>query len=275
MALRAQTLDALRAWLDHFARRRPSLLLVEDVHWADPTTVDWLGLVAGSGAPGVMVVATSRDSLSTPWADGALDIKLGPLSADEAAQLVSEMVKDDALNPEQRRVVIERGGGIPLFIQELARSARTTASGEALPPRLQELFAVQLRSPEIDLRTAQMAATLGSVFDESVLRELSGGPVFEALADLQAAGSSSRWARSPKLVPLPPCSAQRRRLRDPGSRCPAGDSRPDRQPSSGHGRRRRRSGDRRPALRPGRPHRRERARLYCRCSGGSSGRQPY
>jgi class 3 adenylate cyclase len=188
MALRAQTLDALRAWLDHFARRTPSLLLVEDVHWADPTTVDWLGLVADSSAPGVMVVATSRDGMSTPWAHGALDIRLGPLSADEAAQLVSEMVKDDALNSEQQRVVIERGGGIPLFIQELARSARTTASGDGLPPRLQELFAVQLRSREIDLRTAQMAATLGSVFEESVLRELSGGPVFEALADLQAAG---------------------------------------------------------------------------------------
>jgi class 3 adenylate cyclase len=188
MALRAQTLEALRAWLDHFAHTRPSLLLVEDAHWADPTTIDWLGLVAGSVAPGVMAIATSRDPLNTPWADRALDIELGPLSADEAAQLVAEMVKDDGLSSEQRQVVIERGGGIPLFIQELTRGASTTTSGKALPPRLQELFAVQLRSPGVDLRTAQMAATLGSVFDEGLLRELSGGPVFEALAGLQAAG---------------------------------------------------------------------------------------
>jgi class 3 adenylate cyclase len=188
MALRAQTLEALRAWLDRYAQTRPSLLLVEDIHWADPTTIDWLGLVAGSDATGLMVIATSRDTLSTPWVEGALDIELGPLSTDEAAQLVSDMVKDDALSAEQRRVVIERGGGIPLFIQELTRRARTTTSGQALPPRLQELFAAQLRSPGVDLRTAQMAATLGSVFDEGLLRELSGGPVFEALAGLQAAG---------------------------------------------------------------------------------------
>ena len=55
LALRTETLKALVDWLSHFARTTPSLLLVEDLHWADPTTVDLLGLLV-EGPPGVMIL---------------------------------------------------------------------------------------------------------------------------------------------------------------------------------------------------------------------------
>jgi len=188
LALRAETLGALVDWLARFARATPSLLLVEDLHWADPTTVDLLGLLAADGAPGVMVVVTSRDALTTPWAALATDIELGPLVGEEAATLVASMVGDGKLSPEQSGLIIERGGGVPLFIQELARSALGATPGEALPPRLQELLTARLRAPGIDLRVAQLAATFGPVFEEVQLRELAGGPVDATLAQLQAAG---------------------------------------------------------------------------------------
>ena len=188
LALRAETLDALVDWLARFARTTPTLIVVEDLHWADPSTIDLIGLLASGVVPGVMVLITTREPLTTPWATRATDIELGPLRGDDAAKLVAATVADGNLSAEQCDLIIERGSGVPLFIQELARSALTAIPGETLPPRLQELFTARLRAPGIDLRVAQLAATLGSVFDDGLLRELAGRPVIEALAQLQAAG---------------------------------------------------------------------------------------
>ncbi|MDP9332424.1 MAG: AAA family ATPase [Actinomycetota bacterium] len=192
LALRAETLNALVDWLARFARATPTLIVVEDLHWADPSTVDLIGLLARGVAPGVMVLITTRELLTTPWATRATDIELDPLRGDDAAKLVAAMVADGNLNAEQCDLIIERGSGVPLFIQELARSALTAIPGETLPPRLQELFTARLRAPGIDLRVAQLAATLGSVFDGGLLRELAGSPVIEALAQLEAAGIVER-----------------------------------------------------------------------------------
>ena len=60
LALRQETLRALVAWLAHAAAATPTLVLVEDLHWADPTTVDLLGLLATERVPGTMILITSR-----------------------------------------------------------------------------------------------------------------------------------------------------------------------------------------------------------------------
>ncbi len=193
LALRAETLDALVDWLARFARSTPTLIVVEDLHWADPSTVDLIGLLASGAVPGVMVLVTTREVPTAPWASRATDIELGPLRREDAAKLVAAMVPDGTLSTEQCDLIIERGSGVPLFIQELAHSALTAIPGETLPPRLQELFTARLRAPGIDLRVAQLAATLGSVFDDGLLRELAGVPVIEALAQLQAAGIVERF----------------------------------------------------------------------------------
>ena len=187
LALRRETLRTLVTWLAHAARSTPSLVLVEDLHWADPTTVDLLGLLDAEGIPGVMILITSRLPLDAPWASSVLDIELGPLNGDEAELLVTELT-DDGLDPEQRRLIAERGGGIPLFLRELTRSALTATPGEVLPPRLHELLAARLRAPGIDLGVVQLAATLGAEFDEDPLLELAGRPVDEALLRLEHAG---------------------------------------------------------------------------------------
>ena len=69
LALRQQTLQALVTWLAHTAASTPSLVLAEDLHWADPTTVELLGLLATEGVPGTMILITSRDP-----AHGALGV---------------------------------------------------------------------------------------------------------------------------------------------------------------------------------------------------------
>ncbi len=186
LALRQATLQALVTWLAHTAATTPSLVLAENLHWADPTTVDLLGLLATESVPGTMILITSRLPVEAPWASSVLDIELEPLGENEAARLVAALT-EGGLDVEQRRLIVERGAGVPLFVQELTRSALTADPGEVLPPRIHEILTARLRAPGIDLRIAQLAASLGTEFDDEPLRQLAGRPVDEALARLEDA----------------------------------------------------------------------------------------
>jgi class 3 adenylate cyclase/tetratricopeptide (TPR) repeat protein len=186
LALRQATLETLVAWLAYGAALTPTLVVVEDLHWADPTSVDLLGLLAGAGISRAMILITSRRPIDAPWASSVLDIELAPLNEKDAAGLVSTLT-ETGLDEAQRRLVIERGTGNPLFLRELTRSALLTPAGEVLPPRIHEILAARLRAPDIDLRVAQLAATLGVEFDEQPLRQLAGRPLDEALSRLEAA----------------------------------------------------------------------------------------
>ena len=187
LALRQQTLQALVAWLAHAAASTPTLVLVEDLHWADPTTVDLLGLLATERVPATMILLTSRFPIDTLWASFVLDIELEPLSVQQAAGLVTTLTEGN-LDETQRRLIVERGTGNPLFLRELTRSALTTSPGEVLPPRIHEILTARLRAPGIDLRVAQLAATLGAEFDAEPLRQLAGRPLDDALVGLEHAG---------------------------------------------------------------------------------------
>ena len=145
-ALRQQTLQALVTWLADTAASTPTLVWADDLHWADPTTVDLLGLLATQCVPGTMILITSRFALEAPWAPGLVDIELEPLKEKEATGLVA-VLTDGELDRRQCRQIVERGAGIPLFLQELTRSAVTTSPGEVLPPRIHEILTARLALP--------------------------------------------------------------------------------------------------------------------------------
>ncbi len=184
LALRQETLETLVAWLAHVAASTPTLVVVEDLHWADPTSVDLLGLLAAKRVERAMILITSRRPIEAPWADSVLDIELEPLNEKEATGLVAALT-ESGLDEAQCRLVVERGTGNPLFLRELSRSALLTSPGEVLPPRIHEILTARLRAPGIDLRVAQLAATLGAEFDEEPLRQLAGRPLDEALNRLE------------------------------------------------------------------------------------------
>ena len=193
LALRQQTLQALVSWLAHTAASTPSLVVAEDLHWADPTTIELLGLLATERIPGTMILITSRDQVEAPWASAVVDIALEPLGEKEAAGLVAALT-EGGLDATQQRQIVERGAGLPLFLQELTRSAGTAHPGEVLPPRIHEILTARLRAPGIDLRVAQLAATLGGEFDEEPLRQLTGRDVDAALSRLEDAALIERVA---------------------------------------------------------------------------------
>lgn len=187
-----ETLAAVIDWLAHLADRRPRLLVVEDLQWADPTTVGLLGMLAAAPPPRLLTVMTTRDESALPWREHTLQVRLGRLDGDVAAALVDELAADSDLPTEVRRSIIERADGIPLFVEELTCSVidEQVTSSEWLPYRLQELMTGRLKTPGIDLRLAQIAATIGAGFDKDVLARVTGpgydiGP---GLAAMEAAG---------------------------------------------------------------------------------------
>ncbi|HYF46128.1 MAG TPA: AAA family ATPase, partial [Acidimicrobiales bacterium] len=173
-ALLEETLTLFVDWLTAAARRRPHLVVVEDVHWADPSTVELLGRIAERRPPGVLVVATSRDDAPDPWRDAVSVVKLGRLAGPAADRLVDNLAAGRRLDDAARAAIIEHGEGIPLFIEELTRSRLDAQRAEPIPLRLQELLTWRLKAPGVDLHVVQVAATVGSTFEAATVATAVG-----------------------------------------------------------------------------------------------------
>jgi hypothetical protein len=187
-ALRHQQIELLLEWLRRLAAAQPRLLLVEDLQWSDPSTAELLGRIAAEPPPGVLVVLTSRSEPAEEWRHALVDLPLGRLT-DEDAGILVDTLSDGALTDEQRDVIVDRGEGMPLFLEELT-VAVLTAAGGALPVRLNELFTSRLKAPGVDLRLAQMAATIGASFEIDLLQDVDGEDcdVEESLRRMQKVG---------------------------------------------------------------------------------------
>ena len=132
------------ALVAHCSRAQPTLLIVEDLHWADPQVLAYLASFASavSGVPGFLVM-TSRvegDQLDAAWRASCrgtpfATIDLGPLRGDEALSLVGNFI--DATH-SVAAACIERAGGNPLFLEQLLRNAQE-GSRDAIPASIQSL----------------------------------------------------------------------------------------------------------------------------------------
>ncbi|MGY1807827.1 ATP-binding protein [Blastococcus sp. SYSU D00669] len=189
-AILEQTLDRLVDWLAGVAARTPHLFVVEDLHWADPSTLGLLGRIAERRPPGVLAVATTRDDSGIPWLEAACVVELDRLDGPAATRLVDNLAAGERLSGEQRAAIIEHGEGIPLFIEELTRSSLDAQRTEPIPLRLQELLTWRLKVPGIDLRTVQVAATIGPTFHPATVTAVVGDAdaVAEQLQVLTDAG---------------------------------------------------------------------------------------
>ena len=117
-----ETLDRLVEWLSALARRTPHLLVVEDLHWADPSTLALLGRLVDRRPGGMLTVATTRDIPAVPWRDAVRVLELGRLDAGGRHGWSTTSRPGRELDDDQRASIIEQAEGIPLFIEELTRS---------------------------------------------------------------------------------------------------------------------------------------------------------
>jgi predicted ATPase len=147
--LRRWQMAALTAWVLAGARSQPAAVVFEDLHWADPTTLDLMQALAERGAQApLLIIATMRTEFRPPWSVRSHHsvISLSPLDRADVALMVGELAQRHALSQEVVEAVSERTGGVPLFVEEVTRLLleRGEVGGlQAIPPTLQQSLAAK------------------------------------------------------------------------------------------------------------------------------------
>ena len=178
--LRSRQLAAVVAWLFAGARTQPIVLAFEDLHWADPTSLEVLQALAERGAQAqLLIVATTRPDFRPPWRPRSHHgvISLAPLDPDEIARMVVDIAMRHALSKDVIAGVSERSGGVPLFVEEVTRLLleRGEQGGVlAIPPTLQQSLAARLDQLGSAREIAQIGAVLGRDFSHALLQAVSG-----------------------------------------------------------------------------------------------------
>ncbi|MGZ4337227.1 MAG: adenylate/guanylate cyclase domain-containing protein [Gaiellaceae bacterium] len=202
-AERQELFTAWRRFLEGLAATRATVLVFDDLHWADEALLAFLEYLAewSQGVP-LLVLCTARPELyerRPGWGAGqrnAHTINLSPLSDQETAQLVAHLITSRSLSAELQQAILERAGGNPLYAEEFARllaDRALDANGEGLeeselPESVQALIAARLDTLTPERKSLlQDAAVLGKVFWLGALAEIGGrdaGELEVALHDL-------------------------------------------------------------------------------------------
>jgi len=180
---RQKTLEALLAWVLGLGEKQPVVLLVEDLHWADSSTLEWLGLLIEQCATaGVLLVLTYRPDFEPRWQsrEHLLPIGLRRLKRREAKDLVAGSIPDAALSDALVEEIATRSDGVPLFVEELAkgvvesgRDVTGSVSGLEIPETLQDSLMARLDRLGDAKEVAQLGAALGRKFPYALLEAVA------------------------------------------------------------------------------------------------------
>ncbi len=177
--LRRRQLAAMTAWVLAGARTQPVVLAFEDLHWADPTSLDLMARLAERGAQSpLLVVATTRPEFRAPWAMRSHHgvVSLAPLDRAQVRRMVGEIASRHALSDAVIDGVGERTGGVPLFVEEVTRlllERDAHGGAQAIPPTLQQSLAARLDRLGEAREVAQIGAVLGRAFSYRLLSDVS------------------------------------------------------------------------------------------------------
>ncbi len=203
------------------ARARPILILFEDAHWADPSTLDWLGRLADQLAEATaLLVVTARPEFASAWNErhDVVAIDLGKLSPSQSAALVDELAGGKALPPGLADQIVARADGVPLFLQELTKtileSGDLVADGDrfayagssariTIPETLRDSLTARLdRVPE-SKEIAQIGSVIGREFSYELIAGLdlnTEDKLEEPLRLLTASGLATSHGEIPDAV---------------------------------------------------------------------------
>jgi predicted ATPase len=209
--LRRRQLAAMTNWVIAGARSQPVVLALEDVHWADPTTLDFIrGIVERGALAPLLLLITARPEFRAPWAIRShhTTISLAPLDQSQVREMVAELSARHALSKQIVDGVTERTGGVPLFVEEVTRLLleRGEQGGiQAIPPTLQQSLMARLDRLGPAREVAQIAAVIGRDFSYGLLRAVAG------IDDLALQGALDRLAEADILLVqgVPPQSEYR------------------------------------------------------------------
>jgi class 3 adenylate cyclase/tetratricopeptide (TPR) repeat protein len=173
---------AVRRLFEALARRRPLLVVLEDVHWAEPTLLDLVEHISRwSRDSPILLLCVARPELleERPQWEGTL-VRLEPLSSGEAAQLLDALDIAGILSSQLRVRVAETAQGNPLYTEQLfamlAEEARAAAELVSLPPTIQALLAARLdRLDPFERGVLERAAVIGKEFWPGAVASIGEG----------------------------------------------------------------------------------------------------
>jgi len=187
-----QTLDALVAWLAAQAERQPVLAVWEDVHWADPTTLEMLGLVIEQTPTMPMLhVLTSRPAFRPPWPPRShvTSLVLNRLQRRQVEALIAQRVGGKALPNEVVQHIVTKTDGVPLYVEELTKMLLASPllreetgphyvltsplRAVAIPDTLQDALMARLDQLPAAKEVAQLAAVLGREFTYDLVQRIA------------------------------------------------------------------------------------------------------
>ena len=151
------------------AEDRVLLLIVEDLQWLDPSTLELLGvLIEEASTLPVLAVFTSRPEFTPPWRAAKItQIALGRFEQRDTDKLINRVAGGCELSPEIRAMIAAKTDGVPLFVEELTKSlleTEATTDQPTLPATLRDSLSARLDRVGPARRVAQVAAVLGREF---------------------------------------------------------------------------------------------------------------
>jgi class 3 adenylate cyclase/predicted ATPase len=187
---RQRTLEALRSQLAGLASRQPVLMVFEDAHWVDPTSLEALSRTIERirGIPVLLIVAF-RPEFAAPWVGQAhvTSLTLNRLGEREVAAIIGRLVGNKQLPADVMAEIVERTDGIPLFVEEMTKAvleaesegeARRTAAAVpsatmAVPATLHASLMARLDRLGRAKEVAQIGAAIGREFSHALLASAS------------------------------------------------------------------------------------------------------
>jgi class 3 adenylate cyclase/tetratricopeptide (TPR) repeat protein len=178
--------EVLARWLAGLTRKAPVLILVEDAHWADAATLDFLvGLAERIALLPVLLLITHRPEFIPPWGDAkhAKTFVLHALDSAAGAQLLAAVVGHRSLPPSMVQTILEKANGVPLFVEELARTVLDAVpgfgptlgllDGLTIPATLQDSLMARLDQLGTTKELAQIGSVIGREFTAAMVQAVA------------------------------------------------------------------------------------------------------
>jgi predicted ATPase len=186
-----RTLHALLTIMLRIAAQQPMLLVMEDLHWVDPSTLELLTLLVDQGPTArILALFTLRPDFSPPWIGRShlTQVTLHRLTPQQAAEMLRQITHGKTLPPEVVEQIVAKTDGVPLFVEELTkmvlesgllqeREERYELTGPlpplAIPATLHDSLMARLDRLAMVKGLAQLGATLGREFSYALLQAVS------------------------------------------------------------------------------------------------------
>ena len=173
---RRRLLATISAWARGTARAQPLVIAIEDLHWADPSTLEAIQLLAEQCATApLLLMCTARPEFRAPWPMRAhhATIALNRMSARDLRKMVEKLSASESMTSDTVDALIDRSGGVPLFVEELTKTVIETGNAKMasheIPATLSDLLMARLDRLVEAREVAQIASVIGSQFSWELL----------------------------------------------------------------------------------------------------------